>query len=198
MDDAHRLDLMIAVGRELLSDPHRVDAMAPIARHKVDFEPEAGRHRLPKARKMAGLEHQNPVAGRQTVRQCRFPRPGARGRVDHHRLFGLKHPFHAGDDFLGQLEKFRAAMVYCRRRYRLQNAVWHIGRPGDLQKVAAARPRWSVALHHRCPRRVKRYSAASRRGGAAAACVAAWRSIAFWIAAAAWPPNSTWRFAAYS
>ena len=47
VDDANRLDPVAAVGRELFFNQSRVDAMPPIARHKVDFEPEPpGSHPL--------------------------------------------------------------------------------------------------------------------------------------------------------
>ena len=79
VDDADRLDLVRAVGRELFFDLRRIDAVPPIAGHKVDFEPEPPGHRPPQAREMAGLEHQHPVARRQRVRQA--PPPTRRCRT---------------------------------------------------------------------------------------------------------------------
>ena len=51
MDDAHCFDLMGAVGRELLFDLSRVDAVSPIARPKSISSPRRvaiARHRLAK------------------------------------------------------------------------------------------------------------------------------------------------------
>ena len=82
------LDLVGSVGGELLLDQCRIDAVPPIARHKVDFEPEPRRHRPPQGREMAGLEHQHPVARRQRVGQA--PPPTRRCRKTGRRSRSLR------------------------------------------------------------------------------------------------------------
>jgi hypothetical protein len=118
----------------------------PIARHELDLEPEPRRHLSPQCRKMAGLEHDHTIARRQRVRQRRLPRPGPGRRVNHDGVFGLKHPLHAGDDLLAEHGKFRPAVIDRRHRDGLQHPVGHIGRPRDLQKMAAGMRRGCV-LH---------------------------------------------------
>ena len=97
--------------------------------------PAIARHRLAKW-PVSNIKH--PVARRQGVGECRLPRAGAGGRVDDHGLAGLEHPLHAGDDVLAQFGEVRPAMVDRRRCDRLQDPVGHIGRPRDLQEMAAA------------------------------------------------------------
>ena len=102
-----------------------------------DVEPEPCRHLPPQRREMTGLDHQHPVARRQCVDERGLPRPGARGGIDHHRALGLQHPPHAGDDFLAELGEFGAPVIDRRHRDRAQHPVGHIGRPRDLQEMAA-------------------------------------------------------------
>src|SRR5690348_1590410 len=77
VDDADRLDAMLAVGRELLAQLRRIDAMPPIAGDELDVEPEPRRHLAPQGGEMPGLDHQYPVARRQGVDERGLPRPGA-------------------------------------------------------------------------------------------------------------------------
>src|SRR6516225_5103991 len=86
---------------------------------------------------MTGLEHDHPVAGRERVRQRRLPGPSSRRRIDHDRILGLEDSFHPGDDLLPEGPEFGAAMVNRRHRDRPQHPVGDIGRPGNLQKMAA-------------------------------------------------------------
>src|SRR6516225_1544679 len=86
---------------------------------------------------MTGLEHDHPVAGRERVRQRRLPGPSSRRRIDHDHILGLEDSFHPGDDLLPEGPEFGAAMVNRRHRDRPQHPVGDIGRPGNLQKMAA-------------------------------------------------------------
>ena len=147
--DAHRLYRVLPVCGELFLDHSRIGAVPPVARHKIDLEPEPGRHLTPQGCEMPGLEHQHPVARRQAVAQRCLPGPGAGRRVDDDIVLGLKDPPHAGHDLLPETPEFRPAMVDRRHRDRLQYAVRHIGRAGDLQKMAAGM-RWRCVLHRRC------------------------------------------------
>ena len=130
--DADRLDPVLAIRGELLGDLRRIDAMPPIARHKLDIEPELCRHLPPQGREMAGLEHQHPVARRQRVDERRLPGAGAGGGIDDNRPFGPEHPPHAGDDLLAELAELRAAMIDRRNGDRMQDPIGHIGRSRDL------------------------------------------------------------------
>ena len=84
---------------------------------------------------MAGLDHQQLVAGGETVHQRRFPGAGARGRVDHHRLPRLKYVLEAFDDFQAELAELRSAVIHGGVVDGAQDAVGHIGRSGYLQEM---------------------------------------------------------------
>jgi len=104
---------------------------------------------------MPGLEHDDAVARRHRVDQCRLPRAGAGGGIDHHHPLGLEDPFHAGDHLAPELAEFRAAVIDGRHRDRLQDPVGHVGRTGNLQEMAAG-VRGGSILHRRNPGRENR------------------------------------------
>ena len=149
VDHAHRLDRVRLVGGELLLDQRRIDPVPPIARHKLDIEPEPRRHLMPQSGEMAGFEHQHPLVGRQRVAKRGLPRPGAGRRIDDDGVFGLEDPLHPGDDLLPEEREFRPAMVDRRHRDRLQYPVRNIRRAGDLQEMAAAMVRGDVPHRQR-------------------------------------------------
>ena len=137
MDDAHSLDLVRAVAAQHFLDLRRIDAVPPIARHELDLDAEPSGHLPPQGRELPGLEHQHFVARRQRVDERRLPRSRARGRIDDHRAAGLEHLLHAGDDFLAELGELGPAMVDRREAHRVQDAIRHVRRPRDLQKMPA-------------------------------------------------------------
>ena len=96
------------VGGKLLLDQRRIDAVPPVARHELDFEPEPRRHLPPQGREMAGLEHQHPVARRQRVDSAASHAPVPGRRVDDDSVVGLEHPLHAGDDLLPERARIPA------------------------------------------------------------------------------------------
>ena len=116
-----------------------IDAVAPVARHPVDLEPEPLGHRPPQRREVAGLERQHAVAGRQRVDQRGLPRAGPRRRVDDHRAGGAEHLAGSGQDLLAERGERRPAMVDRRVVDRAQHPVGHVRRPRDLQEVTSHR-----------------------------------------------------------
>ncbi len=99
-------------------------------------------HLLPQRGEVAGLPHQHQVAGRQRVHQSRFPRAGARRRIDDHRLFGLENLAHAAKHLLGQRVELGSAVIDRRIIHRPQDAVRDVGRPGNLQEMPSG---WDVS-----------------------------------------------------
>ena len=67
-------------------------APAPVAGKEIHLQPEFFGQRLPQRGEMAGFGHQHLVAGGQRVDDGGFPGPGARGRIDHHRVAGCRTP----------------------------------------------------------------------------------------------------------
>src|SRR5882757_4882853 len=65
-----------------------------------------------------------PEPGRHLPPQCR-------------EMAGLEHPPHTGDDLLAEIGEFLAAMIDRREGDGMQNTVGHVGRPGNLQEMAA-------------------------------------------------------------
>ena len=135
MDDHHGGDrgVLPQHGGDLVG----VDAVAPVALHPVDLEPEALGQALPERREVAGLEGQHAVAGGEGVDERRLPGAGARGRVDHHRALGPEDLLHAVQDLVSELREVRSAVVDGRRVDRAQHPVRHVGRAGDLKEMAS-------------------------------------------------------------
>ena len=113
--------------------------LAPVAAHELGLDAELVGHLLPQRGEVAGLPHQHEVARRQRVHQRRFPRAGARRRIDDHRLLGLEDLPHAAQNLLGQRIELRSAVIDGRIVHRPQDPVGDVGRPGDLQEMPAAR-----------------------------------------------------------
>ena len=113
------------------------DAMAPIAGQEFDGEAQPLGELVPQRREVTGLGHQHAVARRQRVDERRLPRAGSRRRIDDDRAVGLEHLLHAGEDRLAERRELGAAMIDRRGVDRAQHAIRHVGRPGNLQEVAA-------------------------------------------------------------
>src|SRR6185312_10449259 len=77
------------------------------------------------------------VAGRQHIDERGLPSAGSGGGVNDDRLAGLEDGPDAGKDIQTKLAEFRSAMVYGWLGNCCQNGERGIGRPRNLQKVAA-------------------------------------------------------------
>jgi len=86
----------------------------------------------PQHREIAGLEHEDPVAGRERVRKRRFPGAGAGRWKDHNRRGGLEHALEAVEHLAAETRERGAAVIDGRLCHRAQHAVGHVGRSGDL------------------------------------------------------------------
>ena len=137
MDDAHRLDGVCLVFPQLRLDCRRIGATPPVGRDELRREAELDRHLLPQGGEVAGLEHEDPVAGRERVDQRRLPSAGAGGRIDHHRLLGLEHVLEPVEHLEAEHAKLRPAMIHRRHVDRAQHAVRHVRRSGDLEEMTA-------------------------------------------------------------
>ena len=119
-------------------DDRRIDAVAPVAGHEIDLEAQPRRHIAPERRKVAGLEHEHAVAGGERVHQCGLPRAGARRRIDDDRAACLEDSLKPFDHLVPERRELWTTMIDGRPRDRVQHALGHVGRPGDLQKVTSA------------------------------------------------------------
>ena len=144
----HGLDRMAAVGLQPCFDQVGLHATAPargrrqlvvLALVADDFrlQAEPRRHLDPQRCEVAGLVHQYLVAGRQHVAERRFPSPGARSRIDDHRMPGLENLPDAGQHLQPERGELRTAVVDGRQAHRPQDPVGHRRRSGDLQEMAA-------------------------------------------------------------
>ena len=105
---------------------------------KSTWSPRRTRHVAPQRGELAGLDHQHRVARRQGVDERGFPRAGARAGIHHDRPGGLKHALQARDRFAPERGERRPAMIDGRLRDGAQNPIGHVGRAGNLEKVASA------------------------------------------------------------
>jgi hypothetical protein len=148
VDDANRLDLLLAVLAQARLDLLGLDAAAPVRRFRQERvaarrgehlggEAEAGRHFLPEGGEMTGLDHQHRIAGAQGVDEGRLPGAGARRRVDDDRMACLEDLADVDEDLPAEGAELRPAVVDRRQAHRPQDAIGHRARPGDLQEVAA-------------------------------------------------------------
>ena len=138
VDDGDGLDRARLVLVQLLSDGGRVDAVAPVARNEVDLQTKPRGHVAPQRGEVAGLEHQHRVARRQRVHERRFPGAGAGRGIDHDGTGGLKNALQPLDRLARDRGEPGPAMVDCRLRHRPQNALGHVRRTGDLEKMTSA------------------------------------------------------------
>ena len=139
MNDADRLDLVVAIVAELGFEHLRIDPVPPVGLHHIDVQAQFGGHLNPQRGKLSDLEHHDFVAGRQSIGQCPFPGSGSGGWVNDHLPGGLKNVFHPFQDFESQEPALRASMIDGWPRHGSQHPFGHIGGPGKLYKLTTAR-----------------------------------------------------------
>src|SRR5438045_2917174 len=71
--DAHRLDLMAAILAQLGLDYLGIDTMPPVCLYDIDIQAQLGGHSNPQGGKLADLEHQDLVAGREGIGERTLP-----------------------------------------------------------------------------------------------------------------------------
>ena len=86
---------------------------------------------------MTRFENQDAIARRQRVDECRLGRPRPGRRKDDHGTGSLEDALQPLQNFGRQRGEFRAAVVDDRLIHGPKDAIWNIGRAGDLQKVTA-------------------------------------------------------------
>ena len=138
MNTEHRLDLVRPIFGQARLDFGRIDAAAPIPGNEIDDQPELHRDALPQRRELAGLEHQDAVAGRQCVDERGFPCPGPRRRIDDHVRPGLEDVLQPGEHRLAEIGKLGTAMVDRRMIDRAQDPIGDVRWSRDLKKMAPA------------------------------------------------------------
>ena len=116
----------------------RVGGVAPIVGQGLDLEPERLAAHAPIQRKIAGLDDQHLVAGREQVDECGFPGAVTGGGIAEDGLLGLEDPLQAGEAFFGNGLELRAGEIDRPAVHRPQNAVRDIGRTGILKKMQSA------------------------------------------------------------
>jgi hypothetical protein len=147
VNNAHGLDSFTAVGAQFLFDRLRVGAVAPVAGKEFGFQSEPRGHSLPQRGEVSGFRHQYALAGREHVDERGFPRASARRRIDDDlAMRGLEDALHSREHRFAQRCELGPAVIHGRKIDRAQNALGHVGRPGNLQEMSA-----SVA-RHRLPR----------------------------------------------
>src|SRR5262245_55811199 len=137
VNDADRLDAVVAVRGELGLEDAGVGTAAPVARNEIEVEIEPGRHLAPQQRELSGLEHQHAVARRKRVAQRGFPRAGTGGRPHEYRSARLEDELQVVEHLTGKPTEIRAAMIQRRVVDRPQYAVGNVRRTRYLQEMAA-------------------------------------------------------------
>ena len=147
VDDADGLDLVRPVGGKPLGDDVRIRPRAPVAGQEFRCQTETARQIVPQRREMPGLVHQEPVARRRGVDQRRLPGARARGGEDDDGPLGLEHGLESVQHLAAEPLEVGAAMIDRGLGDGMQDALGHVGRPRDLQEMAAG---W-LAGHPRSP-----------------------------------------------
>ena len=137
MNDAHGLDLVSLVGVKRFADLVGQCTAPPVGFDEDRFKPEPAGQLAPQRSKVAGLAHQDLVAGRQRVDQRCFPRAGAGSRIDDDVALGLEDGLHAIEALGPNGAELRSAVVDGRIIHRAQDSIRHVGRARNLQKMAA-------------------------------------------------------------
>ena len=138
MDTHHRLDLFSDIFAQLGFNGFGRHAVSPISRDKIDHDTEVQGQLLPERTEMSGLEHQYPIAGRQSVYNSGLPCPGPTGWKDENlALSRLKHSFHTLQTIMTELGKLLTTVINGRPIDGADHAIRHIGRTRDLKKVSA-------------------------------------------------------------
>ena len=141
VDDADGLDLVLLVLAQAGFDGGRIGGAAPIGFDEFGIEAQLLRHGLPQRGEVAGLEHQDLVAGGEHIDESRFPRAGARGREQEDVALGLEDGLDARQHAQAQLLEFRAAVIEHRLVHRPQDAIGHRRGAGNLQEMASGNAR---------------------------------------------------------
>ncbi|MCY1521370.1 hypothetical protein D9M68_561810 [compost metagenome] len=139
MHHAHGLDRAPGVLRQPRADRRRVHRMAPVAFQEVHLQAQPPGQLAPEAGEMAGLHHEHPVAGRQRIDQRGLPGARAGRGKDHHGRLRLEHLLDAAQHRQPQRAEYRSAVIDGGLVDGAQDAVGHIGRPRNLQKMPAGR-----------------------------------------------------------
>ena len=116
-----------------------VGAGAPVGAEGLDLDAEIDRHFRPADREVAGLHDQHGVAGREQVRQRRFPGAVAGGAVHVERLVGLQDTLHARMAGMLDRQEFVRHEVQHRPVHGAQHAIGDVGRSGIVEELASAR-----------------------------------------------------------
>ena len=126
------------IGGKRRSISRRIDAVPPVARDKLDEQPQLSAIAVHSAANwpVSAISTLSPGDSVLTIAASQAPVPEA-GKIDH-RTGGLENRLHARQDSLAQRRKFGSAMIDGRHVDGAQNAIRHIGRTGDLQEVTAA------------------------------------------------------------
>ncbi len=139
MHNTHRLDLLPWVGLQSGFNLGRVSTVAPVTGQKFHLDAKLLGHLFPQRRKVPGLGHQHQVAAAQGIDQCGLPGTGARGRINHHIRLRFENFFQPRKNFFGHCGELWPAVVDGDVVDRAQHAVWHVGRPWNLQEMATGR-----------------------------------------------------------
>ena len=138
VNHAERFDLMRLVGGQAFLDLRRVGAAAPVTGYHLHLDPQPSGELGPKGGKLPGFTHQHPVAGFQHVDQRGLPGAGPRGREDDDRVPRLENRLDSGQDLQAKHREFRSAMINGRTVDGPKDAIWNVGRAGDLQEMATS------------------------------------------------------------
>ena len=142
MGDEHSLDRVILVGTQPRLEPVGRGAGAPGALQNLDIQPVAFAKVDPPVREHAVAGHQHFVAGRQRVGHCRLPAASAAGRKgDDLPLGRLEDRLEVVQQRAEEIHKVGRAMVGCRHRHRHPQAVGHIGRARNEDRVLPGQTR---------------------------------------------------------
>ena len=135
MHHHHGLDGVRLVVGQFRRDRRRIDAMAPVAGNEIHLHPPARRQLLPQSGELAGLGHQHAVAGRQSVDDCRFPRPGAGCRIDDHGAGCAEHRPDGLQHLMSQFLEVWTAMVDHLAVDGALDALGHRAGSGNLEEM---------------------------------------------------------------
>jgi hypothetical protein len=91
----------------------------------------------PKLGEVSGLKHEYPVTRGEGVYDRGFPGACAGGRVNYHRASGLKDGTEILQDLGAEPGELLTAVIDNGAMHRTQDSIRDIGRPGNLQEMAA-------------------------------------------------------------
>ena len=115
----------------------RVDGVAPIRWNRIDGDAQLFRHGRPSKGKQSGFRHQNLVARREDIGECRFPGAVAVGGINEDLFVGLEDGADIQKTFPGQFDKIRAGIFPGRLMHGAQDPLGNIGWSRRLQKISS-------------------------------------------------------------